>query len=376
MALRAPQLGGARLTALAARPGGLDALAGSSQAALRAAGLHDEAVAALRNPDQRQLESDLEWLAQPGHDLLTWDDERYPPLLRNISSPPPALFIDGDPDLLWRPQLAVIGSRNPTAGGKENARDFASELVRQGMTITSGLASGIDSVAHAAALDAGGFTVAVTGTGLDRVYPASSQALAGRIRERGVLVSELPPGTGAKRAHFPSRNRIISGLSLGVLVIEAGLRSGTLITARLAGNQGREVFALPGSIHNPMSKGCHRLIRDGARLVENVADIMEELAPLAGQLAAELNSELLKPADAPEQLVNPSALDSGAADPQFDADPDYRRLWSCLGFDPRPVDTIIEQSGLTARAVSAMLLMLELKGKVEAHCGGAWSRKK
>ncbi|MDT8319803.1 MAG: DNA-processing protein DprA [Xanthomonadales bacterium] len=343
---------------------------------MRAAGLRDEAVATFRNPDQRQLESDLEWLSQPGHDLLTWDDERYPPLLRNISSPPPAVFVDGDADQLWRPQLAVIGSRNPTAGGKENARDFASELVRQGMTITSGLASGIDSIAHAAALDAGGFTVAVTGTGLDRVYPASSYALAGRIRERGVLVSELPPGTGAKRAHFPSRNRIISGLSLGVLVIEAGLRSGTLITARLAGNQGREVFALPGSIHNPMSKGCHRLIRDGARLVENVADIMTELAPLAGQLAAELSSELLKPAERPEQSVNPEALDSAAVDPHVDDDPDYRRLWSCLGFDPRPVDAIIEQSGLTARAVSAMLLMLELRGKVEAHQGGAWSRKK
>ena len=294
-------------------------------------------------------------------------------MLRNISSPPPALFIDGDPDLLWRPQLAVIGSRNPTAGGRDNARDFASELTRQGMTVTSGLASGIDSVAHAAALDAGGFTIAVTGTGLDLVYPPSSSALAERIREHGVLVSELPPGTPARRAHFPSRNRIISGLSLGVLVIEAGLRSGTLITARLAGNQGREVFALPGSIHNPMSKGCHRLIRDGARLVETVAEIMEELAPLAGQLASALSGELEKTSEAPRKA---GALESAASDPQLDEDPEYRRLWSCLGFDPRPVDAIIEESGLTARAVSAMLLMLELRGTVEAHPGGAYSRKK
>lgn len=371
--MRAPQLGSTGLAALAERPGGFDGLIGASHSTLRAAGLADAAVEAFRNPDQRLLESDLEWLSQPGHELLTLDDERYPPLLRNISSPPPALFIDGDPDLLWRPQLAVIGSRNPTAGGRDNARDFASELTRQGMTVTSGLASGIDSVAHAAALDAGGFTVAVTGTGLDLVYPASSSALAERIRERGVLVSELPPGTGARRAHFPSRNRIISGLSLGVLVIEAGLRSGTLITARLAGNQGREVFALPGSIHNPMSKGCHRLIRDGARLVETVAEIMQELAPLAGQLASELSGELEKSSETPAAS---GALESAAGDPQFDEDPEYRRLWSCLGFDPRPVDAIIQESGLTARAVSAMLLMLELRGMVEAHPGGAYSRKK
>ena len=173
-------------------------------------------------------------------------------------------------------------------GRRENARDFAAELSRQGLTITSGMAAGIDSMRPYGRAGSRRPTVAVTGTGLDRVYPASSRQLAQRIRQQGVLVSEFPPGTGAKRSHFPSRNRIISGFSLGVLVIEAGLSSGTLITARMAGNQGRDVFALPGSIHNPMSKGCHRLIRDGARLVENVAEIMEELAPLAGQLAGQL----------------------------------------------------------------------------------------
>jgi DNA processing protein len=307
----------------------------------------------------------------PGHHLITRDDERFPPLLRDIPSPPAALWLAGNPDVLWQPQLAVIGSRNPTAGGRDNARSFAGELARQGLAITSGMASGIDSVAHEAALEAGGVTVAVMGTGLDVVYPASGRALATRILEQGALVSEFPPGTPPQRSHFPSRNRIISGLSLGVLVIEASLRSGTLITARLAANQGRDVFALPGSIHNPLAKGCHRLIREGARLVESVADIVQELTPLASQLATRLRGELADSGEAPGQ----ASLELAAAGPQFELDPEYRRLWSCLGHDPMPADSIIEQSGLTARAVSAMLLMLELRGMVEAHPGGAYSRK-
>jgi DNA processing protein len=336
---------------------------------LRRAGLSDETVTGLRNPDPDRLRADIDWLGAPDHYLLTLDDERFPPLLRDVPSPPAALFVAGDPDVLWRPQVAVIGSRNPTAGGRDNARSFAGALARHGMTITSGMAAGIDSVAHAAALDAGGLTVAVAGTGLDIVYPASGRALAGRIREQGALVSELPPGTPARRAHFPSRNRIISGLSLGVLVIEAGLRSGTLITARLATGQGRDVFALPGSIHNPLAKGCHRLIRDGARLVESVEEILQELGPLAGQLASRLQGEL---AAAPAPVD--SSLELGREGPQFEMDSEYRQLWACLGHDPKPVDAIIEQSGLTARAVSAMLLMLELRGMVEAHPGGAYSR--
>lgn len=372
VALRAPRLGGSRLVRLMKHFDGAGALLSATHGQLRKAGLDEDAIAAIRNPDEQLLASDLEWLEQDSHQLISWQDERYPPLLRDISSPPAALFVEGDPDILWLPQLAVIGSRNPTTGGCDNARDFAAELSRQGLTITSGMASGIDSVAHQAALDSGKPTVAVMGTGLDRIYPASSKSLALRIRKEGVLVSELPLGTGAKRSHFPSRNRIISGLSLGVLVIEAGLRSGTLITARLAANQGRDVFALPGSIHNPMAKGCHRLIRDGAKLVEAVDEILTELAPMAGQLAGELKRQIeLQPTDRVA-----GSLDSGGYDPQLDEDPDYRVLWTCLGYDPKPIDTIIEQSGLTARAVSAMLLMLELRGKVEAHTGGAYSRKK
>jgi DNA processing protein len=337
---------------------------------LRRAGLAEETVAALRQHDESRLQADLQWLSKPGHHLITRDDARFPPLLRDVPSPPAALWLAGDPEVLWQPQLAVIGSRNPTAGGRENARSFAGELAHRGFTITSGMASGIDSVAHEAALAADGLTIAVMGTGLDVVYPASGRALAARIRERGALVSEFVPGTPPQRSHFPSRNRIISGLSLGVLVIEASLRSGTLITARLAANQGRDVFALPGSIHNPLSKGCHRLIREGARLVDSVDDILQELTPLAGQLAHRLRSEL---ADSGE-VSGQASLELDAADPQLELDSEYRRLWSCLGHDPMPADSIIEQSGLTARAVSAMLLMLELRGMVEAHPGGTYSR--
>jgi DNA processing protein len=380
--LRAPGFGGTRLVALSEHFGGIDRLVGASRQGLRDAGLDEATAAALKRPDEALLRTDLAWLDEPSHHLLTWGSERFPPLLKDIPSPPAALFVAGEPEVLWQPQVAVIGSRNPTAGGKDNARDFAGELARRGLTVTSGLAAGIDSIAHEAALDAGGTTVAVMGTGLDQVYPASGEALAERIRGRGALVSELPPGTPAKREHFPARNRIISGLSLGVLVIEAGLRSGTLITARLAVSQGREVFALPGSIHNPLAKGCHRLIRDGAKLVESVAEVIQDLAPMAGQLADCLRGELAAAKQAigsgsrGRGSAEPGLLDLDAIDPQLVQDPEYRQLWSCLGYDPKPVDAIIEQSGLTARAVSAMLLMLELRGMVEAHRGGAFSRKK
>ena len=308
-------------------------------------------------PNERQIESDLKWLSQPGHHLLCWDDESYPGLLRRIDSPPAALFIDGDPGCLWQPQIAVIGSRNPTAGGLDHARDFATTLARQGMTITSGLASGIDAAAHTAALDAGYFTIAVNGTGLDRVYPTSNRGLAERIRSQGVMISELPLGSPPKRQHFPSRNRIISGLSLAVLVIEAGLNSGTLITARKAAEQGREVFALPGSLHNPMAKGCHRLIREGARLVETAADIMQELGPIATELQMEIRQQL-------EQSNNTCETTISVVDVP-DGDADYHSVWNVLGYDPKPVDVIYEQTGLNVSQISSMLLIMELKGMVK-----------
>jgi DNA processing protein len=364
-------MGGAKIIRLLERFGDAAGITRASSADLQKAGLEADVIEALHQPDEALLATDRQWLEQPGHHLVTWQHDAYPALLRDVPSPPAALFVDGDPDLLWSPQVAVIGSRNPTSGGVSNARDFASELSRQGIVVTSGMAAGIDSVAHEAALDSGSATLAVLGTGTDVVYPRSAETLAGRIRKSGALVSEFPPGTQARRSHFPTRNRIISGLSLGVLVIEAGLNSGTLITARAAGNQGREVFALPGSIHNPMAKGCHRLIRDGARLVENITEIMQELAPLAAGLAANLQQQIGATMDGETR----AGLENAPPHPQFSDDPEYQHLWACLGYDPIPVDKLIEESGLTARAVSAMLLMLELRGMVEAHPGGAYSRK-
>lgn len=346
--------------------GGVAAVAAASPQDLSRQGLPEAAVAAISRPDEKQIEADLRWLSQPGHHLLCWDDDAYPALLRRINSPPAALFIDGDPGCLWQPQIAVIGSRNPTAGGLDHARDFAGTLARQGMTITSGLASGIDSTAHTAALDAGAFTIAVNGTGLDRVYPASSRAVAERIRSQGAMISELPLGSPPRRQHFPSRNRIISGLSLAVLVIEAGLNSGTLITARKAAEQGRDVFALPGSLHNPMVKGCHRLIREGARLVETTADIMQELGPLATELEMEIRQRL-EQADNDEQ--KPAAHQHKLLD-----DPDYSAVWTVLAHDPKPMDVIIEQTGLSAREISSMLLLMELKGLVKKHSSGRYLR--
>jgi len=360
-------LGGAKLTGLLETFGGIGALVNAKRGSLVRAGLDSKTVECLHHPDQTLLESDLAWLSQPGHDLIGWDSERYPALLRDIASPPAALYTDGDVETLWQPQLAIIGSRNPTAGGVENARDFTRALAKKGLTITSGLASGIDGTAHQAAMDAGGRTIAIMGTGLDVVYPARNRSLAAKIRNKGVLVSEFPPGTEPKRAHFPSRNRIISGLSLGVLVIEAALNSGSLITARLAAEQGREVFALPGSIHNPLAKGCHRLLREGAKLVETDTEILQELASLAGQLAGSLEVDSVS-----GKLVE---LENTADDPKIGQDADYKKLWASLGHDPLTMDTIIRSSGLTAKAVSAMLLLLELRGKVETHPGGAFSRK-
>jgi DNA processing protein len=311
--------------------------------------------------DAALLAADLEWLRAPDHHLITCDSDDFPALLARIPQPPAALFVAGDPNLLWQPQIALVGSRNPSAGGRDNAVDFARELARNGLTITSGLADGIDTAAHRAALDAGLPTVAVLGTGADRVYPARNRALAQEIAARGALVSEYPLGTPAQRDHFPRRNRIIAGLALGTLVVEASLQSGSLITARLAAEAGREVFALPGSIHNPMARGCHRLIRDGALLVETAREIVETLASQAAQLGAALRERLRAPADA--------GTDEPVAATDFGADPDYAKLWRALDHDPVPLDELVRRSGLTVAALSSMLLLMELEGHVSAAHG-------
>lgn len=322
-------------------------------------GIDAAACAAIRDPDGAALEHSLRWLEAPAHHLLGWSDETYPPLLRRIASPPAMLFVAGDADLLWRPTVAIVGSRAATAGGRANAGQFAAALSRSGLCIGSGLAAGIDAAAHQATLDAGGATVAVLGTGPDIAYPARHRALMARIAETGAVISEHPPGTQPLRTHFPSRNRILVGLSLGVLVVEAASRSGALITARLAGDAGREVFALPGSIHNPLARGCHRLLREGAALVETPAEVVEALAPLVRDLVRSLRGALAA-------CPAPASGSAGIGLPDL---PDINRLWDALGHDPTGMDELLERSGLTAAAVSSMLLALELEGRVAAEHG-------
>jgi DNA processing protein len=372
--VNAPSIGGASLIRAIESLGGVSDVVSASHRDLVVHGFPEASAQAITQPDLAAIDTGLQWLSHPDHHLLCWDSDDYPPLLRRIDGPPAALFVDGDPTCLWQPQIAVIGSRNPTAGGLDHARDFASTLARQGITITSGLASGIDTAAHAAAMDAGAMTIAVNGTGLDIVYPSGSRNVAECIRNQGAMISELPLGSPPKRQHFPSRNRIISGLSLAVLVIEAGLNSGTLITARKAAEQGRDVFALPGSLHNPMAKGCHRLIREGARLVETTADIMQELGPLAAELQMDIRERLAQ-LDATQQVpAKPTHRGKTHRSIPLLDDADYSALWDLLGYDPKPIDNIIEQSGLSAREVSSMLLMMELKGMIRKNGDGRYLR--
>jgi len=326
-------------------------------AVLRDAGVKATFIANLRAAE-RAIDADLRWLAAPRHAFIPWHSEHYPPLLKELSDPPVALYVRGDTTLLCLPQLAIVGSRNPTPSGRETARSFAMQLARCGLAITSGLAVGIDTASHAGALAVSGATLAVCGTGLDVPYPRANLELAEAIAERGALVSEFPLGTAPMKAHFPRRNRIICGLSLGTLVVEAAVHSGSLITARLAAEQGREVFAIPGSIHNPLTRGCHRLIRQGAKLVESAEDIFEELRSLTGALAAYVSPNIL------ESPANPrSLLHKG-----------HQILLDALGFEPAGVDLLVERTGLRTDEVASMLLMLELEGRVESYPGGLYIR--
>jgi DNA processing protein len=326
-------------------------------------GLEATACGAIRNPDPALLARGHTWLASPGHQLIAWSQADYPPLLRRIPSPPPMIFAAGDPGLLWRPAIAIVGSRAATAGGCANAATFADALSRNGLCIASGLAAGIDAAAHEAALQADGATVAVLGTGPDIAYPVCHRPLLERLAMQGCVISEHLPGTRPLRQHFPSRNRILAGLSLGTLVVEAAERSGALITARLSAEVGREVFALPGSIHNPMARGCHRLIREGAQLVESPDEVLEVLAPLVIDLAKALRGQL-EATYAPSRTSLPTPLQAC-----LPMDPDYNRLWQALGHDPTGMDELGQRTGLTAAELSAMLLSLELEGRVAAEHG-------
>lgn len=367
--IRAPGLGARNLRALLEQHGDILAV---EQAALRQAGVLKLEAAAdwLRGGDNAELEADRAWLSQPGHHLLTWQDDDYPALLRETPWPPMALFIHGDPGCLWQPQIALVGSRNPTAGGRDNAHAFARALSSDGLTVTSGLAGGIDAAAHEGTLAAGRPTIAVVGTGVDIIYPPSNASLADRIVGQGAIVSEYPPGTTARPGNFPQRNRIIAGLSLGVVVIEAAMRSGSLITARLAGEAGREIFALPGSIHNPMARGCHRLIRQGAKLVETAGEIVEELRPLALELGERMRGLLIDP---PAEVNHEAKPQREAA--SADVDPEYTRLWQALGHDPVGMDELVVRTGMSASALSSMLMRLELTGRVARFENGCYARR-
>ncbi|MFV2031329.1 MAG: DNA-processing protein DprA [Gammaproteobacteria bacterium] len=326
----------------------------ASRSELKATGLVNNQIDQVFNPDKSTVEQDLAWAEQPGNRLLCFDDDDYPPLLKEITDYPPLLYCSGNIELLKNPQVAIVGSRNCTPGGARTARDFAATLARAGLTITSGMATGIDSQAHLGALSCGGNTIAVTGTGLDRVYPSNNRQLAYDIHENGLLLSEFPLGTGPNSENFPRRNRIISGLSVATLIVEATRRSGSLITARQAVEQGREVFAIPGSIHNPQARGCHQLIREGARLVEQASDIVEELGSLLGFIAEHLPT----PAEPAKSEIDPASME----------------LLDAIGYDPVSPDQLVERSGLTIDKLSSMLLSLELNDHIESVPGGCYVR--
>lgn len=333
------------------------AILAGTQAELEAGGADAGTARAIRaagegrlNPeDMTRLDTCKQWLAIPGHAIVHRDSPAYPDFLAAIPDPPPLLYVAGNPACLHSPMIAMVGSRHPSAEGRRNARRFAAELAGAGMGVCSGLALGIDAASHAGALLAGGITVAVLGTGIDKVYPAGNAGLFQEVTGRGALVSEFNPGTPPLPAHFPRRNRIISGLSLGVLVVEAGLQSGSMITARLALEQGRDVFAIPGSIHNPMAKGCHRLIGQGAKLVQSVDDILEEFDMAPGTATAP---------DDRTRGVRVPANDSLAS------------VLAAIGHDPVSLDMLLPETGMTVDETSAALVELELAGLVRREPGG------
>ena len=292
----------------------------------------------------RDVEKTLLWASQPGHSILTLADPEYPKQLFEIPDPPALLYVIGNVDLLNAPALAIVGSRNATPQGLANARSFALALSDKGLTVVSGLALGVDGAAHDGGLQGRGSTVAVLGTGIDIVYPKRNEHLADEISSKGALVSELPLGTPPKAANFPRRNRLISGLARGCLVVEAAIDSGSLITARLAAEQGREVLAIPGSIHSPLSKGCHALIKQGAKLVESAQDVLEEFGMAEG------------------------------ADQAVPITSDGHALLDQLGFEPCDIGRLMARTGLTTEVLSAMLLELELEGKIASLPGGLYQR--
>jgi DNA processing protein len=299
--------------------------------------------------DQTGLQDTLTWLAQANNHLVTLADADYPKALLEIADPPPLLYAKGNLALLNKLSIAIVGSRNASVQGEKNAEAFAQGLAEHGLCIVSGLALGIDGAAHRGALKAKGDTIAVVGTGLDMVYPAQHRDLAHQIASNGLIISEFPLGTLSKPQNFPRRNRLISGLSLGCLVVEANLKSGSQITARLSAEQGREVFAIPGSIHSPLAKGCHQLIKQGAKLVDSLQDIVEEL-------------NLSKAVSAP------------LAEENSPTNQDQQTLLDAMAYDAISIETLVQLTGLTVSTLSSMLTLLELEGRITGLAGGQYQQ--
>lgn len=344
-------LGSAGLLQLLTKFGSPENIFSASISQLKSVVSDEIAVSIHQSIEQENIQATLEWLEKDNAHIITLGDKLYPEKLLEINNPPTVLYALGNLQRLSQPAIAVVGSRNATPQGEKNAENFSKDLCDQGFCIISGMALGIDGAAHRGALKSNGATIAVVGTGLDIVYPAKHRELAHEIASHGLILSEFPLGTPSKAQNFPRRNRIISGLSLGCLVIEANKDSGSMITARLAAEQGREVFAVPGSIHSPVSKGCHQLIKQGAKLVESSADIVEELKNMVPTYSPFGSMT--------QKGQNPSESNS---------------ILALMGFDPISFEALLKTSGLTTETLSSMLMMLELEGKVTALAGGKYQR--
>ena len=354
---RTPGLCASTLDAALIQAGSAPALLEAPDSWLESAGISASAREYLRQPAAATA-AELRWLGASDHHLVPFTDPKYPRLLRELDDRPLALYAAGNLDALGEPSLAAVGSRNPTRPGSDTAFELTRALAERGLTIVSGLAAGIDTAAHRGALTAQGVTIAVLGSGLDIIYPAVNRDLSEAIRRDGLIVSEFPLGTPPRRTHFPQRNRIIAALAMGILVVEAAHGSGSLITARAAQSLGRPVFAVPGSIYNPLSRGCHELIKRGARLAETADDILSELnySAFFGRVPKGVR-------DAAEHHPDASGMDK-----------DHKILLDALGFDPADLDMLIVRTGFKPEAVSSMMLILELEGHVQAAPGGRYSR--
>ena len=355
-------LGNATLCQLLAKLGSPEGIFSAKLSQLREIVDDDIAQKISKGVDAEAITPTLKWLEKDNAHIVTLSDDTYPQKLLEINNPPAVLYAIGNLNWLNHPSIAMVGSRSATPQGEKNAEEFAKSLCEQGLCVISGMALGIDGAAHRGALKANGATIAVVGTGLDIVYPARHRDLAHKIAERGLILSEFPLGTPSKAQNFPRRNRLISGLSLGCLVVEANIDSGSLITARLAAEQGREVFAIPGSIHSPVTKGCHQLIKQGAKLVESVQDILEEINWTA--IVNSLPSKNSLPSISPNGLLADLSPNSVQANTVLDL----------MGFDPVNFENVRTLSGLTTETLSSMLMLLELENKITSLAGAHYQR--